>query len=435
MSELIIVVLWIAITARCRKATAYYNHSLIAQGALGRQAYLQKLVTVESLDSFVTAEHAMLEKTLATVDNWATKNIDGYRPPPPDLHLINASRQNLETAFLEAIRVNPQASRKYYLQIIDGSDYAAEQQLAWQDVCVTDYKYSFPFVNINMGQKVKALDVVATAADEPDYGLDMGLWSNNGSEVGGRYDFGEQTFADPADLVQSQAPFHLSFMHDKVLRQLSKPMRSNYALLRIKTYSDLAKLAKQTNHEYWACRFAGRALHYIHDLTVPFHASMTPGYSLPQVFGALAAKLCGFSKPYTTMFSDIACTHVMFEIMHYELLNSAYQRQDWSAFIYCSLTESTGEISAEIDDFYARDVVAREAYQLRYRAYYAVKSLVTEQKEFNEIVVASANSIYNSLPIRKGAKKIAENEFARVVNIVAANSGRHTRNFIHHLLK
>ena len=168
---------------------------------------------------------------------------------------------------------------------------------------------------------------------------------------------------------------------------------------------------------------------------MPFHASMTPGYSFFRVLATMTLKVCGFSKPYVRMFMNIACIHVMFEVMHYEQLNQAYLSRDKSAFIYCSLTGENSDEPVDIDDFYARDIVSKEAYRLRYRSYYAVNNLVTDSKEFENVLYASANSIYNCQPIWKGAKIIDKNEFSRVLNIVVANSGRHTRNFISHLLK
>ncbi|MEI6287416.1 MAG: hypothetical protein WCP79_12995 [Bacillota bacterium] len=434
MAGLIIIIVFVVLF-RARVATAYYNHSLVSHAALKDQEYLQIDVEVEDLQTFLSEEYEQVVATLDMIDNWAIKNIDDYRSLPPDLKFSNANAEDLLTAFLEAIRVNPMAYRDNYLQIVDTDISSEHWQLTGKDICLADYKYSFPYIRILPGQRVSALDVVSTASDEPDYGLDMGLWENNGTRAGSRYGFGKQPFANHDDLVQSQASFHLSFMHDKLLRMMSKPMRGNHSLLRIKTYSELAKLAKRTGHNYWACRFSGRAVHYIQDLTVPFHASMTPGYSFLRVVATMALKVCGYSKPYVRMFMNIACIHVMFEVMHYEQLNQTYLNRDKSAFIYCSLTGKNSNETVEVNDFYARDVVSKEAYRLRYRSYYAVNSLVTDTKEFENVLYASANSIYNCQPIWNGAKIIDKNEFSRVLNIVVANSGRHTRNFINHLLK
>ena len=60
----------------------------------------------------------------------------------------------------------------------------------------------------------RALAVLATAADEPDYGHDINLFSDNPGEAGQRYGFGTQPFGDPRFEFSSQAPFHMGFYHE-----------------------------------------------------------------------------------------------------------------------------------------------------------------------------------------------------------------------------
>ncbi|MBF0316350.1 MAG: hypothetical protein HQK52_23225 [Oligoflexia bacterium] len=48
---------------------------------------------------------------------------------------------------------------------------------------------------------------------------------------------------------------------------------------RIKLYSTLGTFALKQQHLYWGMRFWGWALHYLQDLTQPYHSSMLPGQS------------------------------------------------------------------------------------------------------------------------------------------------------------
>src|SRR3990172_2835445 len=55
------------------------------------------------------------------------------------------------------------------------------------------------------------------AADEPDYGMDIGLWDDNGTAYGKAYGFGKQPFGNPALEFASQAPFHMGFFHESAI--------------------------------------------------------------------------------------------------------------------------------------------------------------------------------------------------------------------------
>jgi hypothetical protein len=52
------------------------------------------------------------------------------------------------------------------------------------------------FIRVADGENVAPLAVLASAADEPDYGHDINLFSDNPGEVGALYGFGPQPFGD-----------------------------------------------------------------------------------------------------------------------------------------------------------------------------------------------------------------------------------------------
>ena len=115
--------------------------------------------------------------------------------------------------------------------------------------------------------------MLSSASDEPDYGLDIGLWENNDTKFGKEYGYGKQPFGNPKLDYGTQAPFHMGFYHEsgiiydaaRVSKKLSRNKESPVPFL--------AKLAFQTGHPYWGYRFAGWGLHYLQDLTMP---SMPP---------------------------------------------------------------------------------------------------------------------------------------------------------------
>jgi hypothetical protein len=135
------------------------------------------------------------------------------------------------------------------------------------------------FVALQPGESVAALEVLASACDEPDYGHDLNLFDDNPGHPD--YGFGNQPFGNPAVAIGSQAPFHMGFFHQgPIFNTLAPSFARTFAELRVQQYGTLAVLAWRTGHAYWGWRFAGMALHHVEDLTQPYHASAAPGATL-----------------------------------------------------------------------------------------------------------------------------------------------------------
>ena len=88
------------------------------------------------------------------------------------------------------------------------------------------------------------LAVVASAADEPDYGHDINLFSDNPGEAGARYNFGKQPFGDARFEYSSQAPFHIGYYHENELIFRAAPyLARTYPEVRVHQYLGLARFA------------------------------------------------------------------------------------------------------------------------------------------------------------------------------------------------
>jgi hypothetical protein len=112
--------------------------------------------------------------------------------------------------------------------------------------------------------------------------MDVGLFTDNGTPWGEDYGFGPQPFGNPQLVYGSQAPFHMGFYHlDLVTRTLQPQLLQTYPEQRVALYRALAQTAFSTGHPYWGWRFLGWALHYVGDLSQPYHTVPLPGVSLP----------------------------------------------------------------------------------------------------------------------------------------------------------
>lgn len=239
-------------------------------------------VRAEPLENFVRAQAPAIGQVLEAHERW-TREQDMAHALTPDALRFDPSAADAKRAFLEAIRVNPSLDYGLYRQGIQGveSEIAADGSLTWSDLSFLESGTSHGGVRyqrIAPGALISPAAVMAAANDEPDLGMDVGLFSNNGTAYGARYGFGEQPFGNPNLSYGSQAPFHMGFYHLDWLTRTAQPSLLNtYPLWRVALYDRLARVAFETGHPYWGWRFMGWAMHYLGDLTQPYHALPLPG--------------------------------------------------------------------------------------------------------------------------------------------------------------
>lgn len=242
-------------------------------------------VRTESLEEFLRQEAEGLAALLASEEGWAVANLEHYPPRPLSL-AFHADAADLRSAFLAAIRVNPRLPYGgYRIASVDGLAREA-CSLRFSDLSFLQSGEATAervYCALEPGEAVSIAQVLAAASDEPDLGMDIGLFEDNGTVFGARYDFGEQPFGNPNLDYGSQAPFHMGFYHlDWLTRRFQPGLLKTYPRWRVSLYGALSRFAFATDHEYWGWRFAGWALHYIGDLTQPYHAQPLPGVSTPE---------------------------------------------------------------------------------------------------------------------------------------------------------
>jgi hypothetical protein len=128
------------------------------------------------------------------------------------------------------------------------------------------------------GDRVAAVDVLSKYSDEPDWDMDKelfapdqypDLWRPEYAFMGGRQGTPSQAFRHmywPFSLRHPIATFKLP----KVLGSMgTAPDRADAFLI-------LSRRARQHGHLYWSARFLADALHYLEDVSQPFHAAQTP---------------------------------------------------------------------------------------------------------------------------------------------------------------
>ncbi len=324
------VLFWSAVSL---PAAAWSNHALgtwPALAALPAVAQAQP-VKAESLESFLVAERAALGPLLEQQERWARAQVPTY-PPRPDalaFQATGATPAELRRRFLAAVRVNPAVPLHLFVQVPPGTTPGGRPRLSESEVTTLtrdETTRNNVFVGLREGESVAVVDVVATASDEPDHGMDIGLWENNGTSYGRSYGLGKQPFgANPAVEFSSQAPFHIGFFHESAIVYKAAPfLLRTYPEYRIHLWRTLSQHAFASGHPYWGWRFAGWALHYVQDLTQPYHATVLPGVGVPKMLWINTLDLVGIHGPKERAVTFVTNRHLALENYQLHRVRAAY---------------------------------------------------------------------------------------------------------------
>ena len=280
-------------------------------------------------------------------------------PPRPEalaFRAEGASPDELVRRFVAAVRIHPQARLALFVQLPPGQGASGRATLRESDVTLlksTESTKFNTFVALREGDLVPVVDVLATATDEPDYGLDIGLWEDNDTAHGKVYGFGRQPFGNPKIEFGSQAPLHIGFFHESPIAYAAAPfLRRTLPEYRIHLWGSLASLALRTGHPYWGWRFAGWALHYIQDLTQPYHARVLPGVGITSMLWINSIDLVGIHRPKADAINRVTNRHLALENYQLRWLRDAYLRNDRADVALKAL----GDTSRDARTTYASDV-------------------------------------------------------------------------------
>jgi hypothetical protein len=351
-------------------AWAWSNHTIVSYRALEvlPEVVNAMPVTIEPLETFLRAEEKAIEALLAQQETWARANVAAYAARPDQLAFrANPAHNDAQRrlAFLMALRVAPNSKFALYLQSDPRGKPlpGAAVRKSAVSTLPESANAATAFVGIQPGERVPALAVVASASDEPDYGLDINLWEDSPSDWGKLYGFGKLPFGNPSLSFSTQAPFHMGFyFQDWLIMKAAPFLKRTFPMWRVYQYSTLASLAFRTGHPYWGWRFAGLALHHVQDLTQPYHASLAPGDSSFRLIIANTLVMAGWPSKRDELVVLLSNRHLALEkYQHDMMLKSARAGQD-TALERALRNTSLDKHYPAWSDLYVRDVVAREAY-------------------------------------------------------------------------
>ncbi|MFZ6045619.1 phospholipase [Pseudomonas sp. CR3202] len=352
-------------------ALAWSNHALGTALALASLPQVKDApaVEVESLESFLEEEGVALEQFLDEQEEFFRDNLPDYPPRPDDLRWIPTHGGDHRRAFLMALRVNPEIKLAYFVQALPGMDWSGRTPLDAADVLV--FRKLSPwlewrFYQVQPGDKLPALAVVASAADEPDYGHDINLFSDNPGEAGSRYNFGKQPFGDARFEYSSQAPFHIGYYHeDELIFRAAPYLKRTYPEVRVYQYLGLARFAFESGHPYWGYRFLGWGLHYIQDLTQPYHAKALPGHGTPALVWIALKAAVGLDSDKLAAIEQVADRHTQVEQYQADWLRRLLREGRNDSLLLRAYADSRADGQyPPFDGESLRQVVSQEAYDV-----------------------------------------------------------------------
>jgi hypothetical protein len=428
----------------CHPVWAWSNHTLMAYRALEKMPEVAQAapVAVEPLETFLKAEEKAIERLLGEQETWARANIVSYAPRPDALAFAASAERPDDMrrrAFLTALRVSPLSKLALYLQPDPRQPVDPARQIPFGSVnFLPEQAHSgYRFIGLQPGEMTAPLGVVASASDEPDYGLDINLWEDSPSDWGKAYGFGKLPFGNPALYFSTQAPFHMGFYHqDWIIYQAAPFLKRTLPLLRIRQYSSLAALAFRTGHAYWGWRFTGLALHYVQDLTQPYHANLAPGDSSVRMITANLLAMAGLPQQRDDLVVLLSNRHLALEKYQNELLNAAaLASQDTALEKALRKADRDGSYPAW-SDLYPRDVVARESSAAGQKVAAAIVAAMpppfVSDPAFDFGVKESGIDLTAAMAKQDPVKRA---DMDRLLADLLENFGVHTRNTVRGILK
>jgi hypothetical protein len=177
-----------------------------------------------------------------------------------------------------------------------------------------EFRYA-PKLGEAEGSSHALIDVLATYSDEPDWEMDKELFDQYpalGLEYEKKYSkMGARTGTSSQGFRHMYYPGP-DWRHLLTTFKIPYPGALGQPPERAAIFVDLSRRAREAGYPYWAARFLASALHYLEDVSQPFHASQTPS---KRFFLELAKKgvIQSFSDPVGKITKIVSYYHFAFE--------------------------------------------------------------------------------------------------------------------------
>lgn len=291
-------------------AVSWNTHALLTRFALesAKWDFLDVKCPVVRLEELLFAAGNRLQELVRWYGEMLTAKGCNAVPRTESLRDITT-----EADFLEVLRLN----REFSIQYVRGLKLREVSPDSPHDPGRAGPP-GVAYVSTQPGELISARRILSTFSDEPDWGMDQGLF------LIGAYGYGPQPYGTLTG-VSSQAPFHMAFFFEpKPILWAMPSLRRNFVEERIRVSFALADLAFARGVDYWGWRFTAWAMHYLQDLTQPYHARALP-FSMLRLLKRLirARRITGLAERHGNLLRN---RHMLFEAVVHWMLNDALKR-------------------------------------------------------------------------------------------------------------
>ncbi len=283
-------------------ARSWNTHALLTRAALKSvvEPRLDTPVEIVGIDEFLSRANSEFTEIINEY-NWRISLRAGTHLP---------SRPRESNHFLKALKLNP-LFEIHYVRVISLDEVSPES--------FHDPSRKGPpggmYISSGTGERIAGREILITFSDEPDWGMDQDLYPI--SEYGyGPAPFGKETGKS------SQAPFHMAFLHENfILTRIVPDLRRSFMEERIRVFFTLAWAAFSHGVEYWGWRFTAWAMHYLQDLTQPYHSTPFPPPLAPLTKRLVTSRdPKGFIQKQTNYLKN---RHILFEAAVHFIVNDS----------------------------------------------------------------------------------------------------------------
>jgi hypothetical protein len=324
---------------------AWTEHPLLVSKALKDLSVWKNMDSIQAkgLKTFLIENEKELVAFFAEEEKWARANLPNYAKCPEILAFkATGNQDDILSRFFQTIRINPGAKIPLYLYFLPGISAGSKPLAEPSEITTLNDISSMlknTYVRIQEGDRVFPFDVLCTANDEPDYGFDLGLFEDNNTSYGKLYCFGVQPFGNPNLEYSSQAPFHMGFYHEaKILYKFGAFLKQTHLDYRIFLYKALSEFAFRQNQPYWGWRFMGWGMHYMGDVSMPYHMKPLPGVSTMRMIWINLKSMLGMPKAQKNAVQLVSNRHTVLEEFQVQAMKKAYQENNLSYPLFQALS-------------------------------------------------------------------------------------------------
>jgi ABC-type multidrug transport system fused ATPase/permease subunit len=299
------------------------------------------------------------------------------------LEALLASHEAWAIANLDRYAANPDA----LAFIADATRTDESRRIAFLTALRMSASTKFALHAVGDGDSATALSVIATATDEPASGMD-------------------------AHTVRTLAP------------------------LRVYQFSTLASLAFRTDHPYWGWRFAGIALHYVQDLTQPYHANLQSNDTSLRFMALDTLAKVGWDGPKSNFMRLQANQSRVLDKYQAELMQAAATSRQDGALDKALRNADKDRSYPDWGTKYLRDTVVPQAQAQFAQTTKNLLDTMPAQYVLDPTVdfAAHESGVFLTLELRPAAAEKRARLDATLVDLMA-NFGAHSRNMLRAVLR